>query len=132
MLKNSDPPPLRRWDTSGEQSRFNSRERQRTWTPLPLRGCSTDGLTWTNLGAGTRRAGGWELAVASSPLSGVIRARGCVTGGRNNGSGWFVETQLPYPNPPTITVSNVRLSDGLILTNGLAPASDTRFYRAIA
>ena len=63
---------------------------------------STDGFTWTGLGAGTRREGGWQLAVASSPPRGVIRARGCVTGGRNNGSGWFVESQLPFTNAPTI------------------------------
>ena len=64
---------------------------------------STDGLTWTSLGVGTRVVGGWELAVASCPLSGVIRARGCVTGGRNNGSGWFVESQLQFANAvPTI------------------------------
>jgi hypothetical protein len=60
---------------------------------------STDGLTWTNLGAGTRRAGGWQLAVASSPPSGVIRGRSYITGGIYNGSGWFVETQILYPNP---------------------------------
>jgi uncharacterized delta-60 repeat protein len=63
---------------------------------------STDGLIWTSLGAGTRRAGGWQLAVASSPSRGVIRARGGVTGGRNNGSGWFVESQLQFTNSPTI------------------------------
>jgi len=65
---------------------------------------STNGLTWTNLGAGTRRVGGWELAVASCPLNGgVIRARGCVTGGRANDSGWFVESQFQFTNAvPTI------------------------------
>jgi uncharacterized delta-60 repeat protein len=60
---------------------------------------STDGLTWTSLGAGTRRAGGWELAVACAPLGGVIRARGWATGGRNNDSSWFVESQLQFASP---------------------------------
>ena len=68
---------------------------------------STDGLTWSNLGAGTRRAGGWQLAVASSPSSGVIRSRGYVTGGFRNGSGWFVESQVQFTNGPMI-VENPR------------------------
>ena len=64
---------------------------------------STDGLTWTTLGAGTRRAGGWQLAVASAPVSGVIRARGYVAGGCVNGSAeWFLESQLQFTNAPTI------------------------------
>lgn len=64
----------------------------------------TDGLTWTSLGAGTRQAGGWQLADASLPSSGVIRGRGYLTGGLYNGSGWFTESQLPFTNAPAIVV----------------------------
>jgi uncharacterized delta-60 repeat protein len=67
---------------------------------------STSGLTWTNLGAGTRRTGGWQLAVAASPLSGVIRTRGYVAGGMYNGSGWFVENQLQFTNAVPTIVEN--------------------------
>ena len=64
---------------------------------------STDGRTWTNLGAGARITGGWQLAFASPPPDGVIRARGFVTGGRNNDSSWFVESQLQFTTAvPTI------------------------------
>jgi uncharacterized delta-60 repeat protein len=58
---------------------------------------STDGLTWTNLGAGTRIAGGWQRAVASAPNTGAIRGRGYITGG-----GWFVENQFQFTNAPTV------------------------------
>jgi uncharacterized delta-60 repeat protein len=83
---------------------------------------STDGLTWSNLGAGTRIAGGWQLAVASSPPSGIIRGRGYVTGGVYNGTGWFVETQVSYLNPPTIvedprSVTNISGTTAMFTVN---------------
>jgi uncharacterized delta-60 repeat protein len=53
---------------------------------------SGDGLTWTNLGGGTRIPGGWQLAGVSVPPGGTLRARGYVIGGQYNASGWFVET----------------------------------------
>ncbi|MCX6916761.1 MAG: hypothetical protein NT167_27580, partial [Verrucomicrobia bacterium] len=52
---------------------------------------SGDGLIWTNLGAGTRISGGWQLVGVSLPQGGTIRGRGYVTGGQYNASGWFVE-----------------------------------------
>jgi uncharacterized delta-60 repeat protein len=61
---------------------------------------STDDLTWINLGAGTRIAGGWQLGVASAPPRGVLRARGYVAGGYYNSSGWFVESQHQFTNAP--------------------------------
>lgn len=53
---------------------------------------STNGLTWTPLGQGSRIPGGWQLSGISLPSNGTIRARGCVTGGYLTASGWFVET----------------------------------------
>ncbi|MCX6917214.1 MAG: immunoglobulin domain-containing protein, partial [Verrucomicrobia bacterium] len=58
---------------------------------------SGDGLTWTNLGAGTRIPGGWQLAGVSLPPGGTIRARGHVTGGQYNASSWFVEAYIGAP-----------------------------------
>ncbi|MEI7938830.1 MAG: immunoglobulin domain-containing protein, partial [Verrucomicrobiota bacterium] len=58
--------------------------------------CS-DGLTWTNLGTGTPIPGGWQVAGVSLPPGGTIRARGQVTGGYHNASGWFVETYTGAP-----------------------------------
>jgi uncharacterized delta-60 repeat protein len=74
---------------------------------------STDGLIWTNLGAGARRTGGWQLAIASAPPSGVIRARGQVTGGFFNGSGWFVESQLQITNLIPTIVQNPQSATNL-------------------
>jgi len=67
---------------------------------------TTKGFTWSTLGAGTRRTGGWELAAASSPLSGVIRARGYVASSYYNASGWFVESQLQFTNTVPRIVEN--------------------------
>jgi uncharacterized delta-60 repeat protein len=52
---------------------------------------STNATSWSGLGAGTRIPGGWQLTGVSVPFGGTIRARGYVTGGRYNGSCWFVE-----------------------------------------
>jgi len=61
---------------------------------------STNGLTWSNLGAGSHIPGGWQLVSPALPPGGTIRARGHVTGGLANGSGWFVETMI---GPPAIS-----------------------------
>jgi hypothetical protein len=52
---------------------------------------STDGgATWTALGAGTRRSGGWQLTGQTLPNVGSIRARGRTGGGLySNSSGWM-------------------------------------------
>ena len=46
---------------------------------------STDGTAWSALGTGTRVAGGWQLSGVSTPANALIRARGVVTGGQDNG-----------------------------------------------
>ena len=56
---------------------------------------SSNAVTWTSLGAGSRVSGGWQLGGVSLPPGATIRARGYVTGGQYNGSGWFVESLLP-------------------------------------
>jgi uncharacterized delta-60 repeat protein len=54
---------------------------------------SADGMTWTNLGAGTRIPGGWSLNGISLPLAGTIRAQG-ENSGSLEGSAWWVESYL--------------------------------------
>lgn len=44
------------------------------------------GVTWTNLGAGTRVTGGWARTGITLPSSGILRAVGITRGGRYNGS----------------------------------------------
>jgi uncharacterized delta-60 repeat protein len=63
---------------------------------------SEDGLDWAYLGDGIRIEGGWKLTnfVARPNLS--IRARGFTSGGRLNGSCWFVESHYP-PTAPIIS-----------------------------
>ncbi len=65
---------------------------------------SADGANWTNLGAGSRIPGGWELTGASLPATGTLRARGFLTGGQYNGSTWFVEQRMDLGStePPRI------------------------------
>lgn len=55
---------------------------------------STDGVAWTQLGAGARIMGGWRLAGVSLPVGAYVRARGFTTGGRQNSCSWFVESSL--------------------------------------
>jgi len=59
---------------------------------------STNGTDWAGLGAGARIAGGWQLTSVSLPsANGTIRARGYVSGGQYDASGWFVETDYGMP-----------------------------------
>jgi uncharacterized delta-60 repeat protein len=57
----------------------------------------TDGRQWTPLGEGTRLPGGWQVTNAIVPPQATLRARGFVTGGHQNGSGWFLEDYLGLP-----------------------------------
>jgi hypothetical protein len=70
---------------------------------------STDGVVWTSLGEGNRipgvpagQAAGWQRANVVVPVDTTIRARGFVTGGSYNGSGWFVESVLTNTVPPVV------------------------------
>lgn len=55
---------------------------------------STNGVNWTSLGSGTRIAGGWQLTNVPSLTSGILRARGHLTGGYRNASAWFAESTI--------------------------------------
>jgi hypothetical protein len=70
---------------------------------------SPDGTAWTNLGAGIRIPGGWQLTRLALPTNPTFRARGYTVGGYQNASGWFVETVL---RPP------LAISDLLYSANG--------------
>lgn len=52
---------------------------------------TTNGAGWASLGAGTRVAGGWQLATATLPAHVTVRARGYTTGGGLSGSSWYCE-----------------------------------------
>jgi uncharacterized delta-60 repeat protein len=58
---------------------------------------STNGLTWTSLGTGTRIPGGWRRLGVSFPPHSILRAQGSVSGSHYNGSGWFVEAYYGMP-----------------------------------
>jgi uncharacterized delta-60 repeat protein len=67
---------------------------------------STNGVDWISLGTGTWVTNGWQLDGLSFPRRSMIRARGFVTGGINNGSGWFVQNIAPSAVPPVLTPAN--------------------------
>ena len=58
---------------------------------------STDGVTWTMLGAGQRSSGGWQLGGLSLGSYRNLRARGYVTGSQDNVSSWPVELVIGAP-----------------------------------
>jgi len=55
---------------------------------------TADGTNWTDLGDGSRVGGGWQLTHVRVATNAMIRTRGFVTGGRYNGSSWFVESDF--------------------------------------
>jgi uncharacterized delta-60 repeat protein len=82
---------------------------------------SSDGSTWTDLGAGTRVPNGWQWAGVALPPNATVRARGSVTSGFQNGSGGWVETLLS-PGP-ALHLTVVRDGPSLLLqwTGGKGP-----------
>jgi len=64
---------------------------------------STNGIDWIYVGEGSRIVDGWVKPNLTVTPGTSIRARGFVTGGRANGSSWFVESQYPTL-PPTLTM----------------------------
>jgi len=75
---------------------------------------STDGVSWTSLGAGLRIPGGWQLSGVSLATNHLVRARGYASGGFQNGSGWFTESLL-IPGA-SIRANLVRNGNSLLLT----------------
>ncbi len=91
---------------------------------------SGDGQQWIPLGEGTRTPGGWHWADAALPEDATIRARGFVTGGAFNSSGWFVEA-LMTNRPPAPRIAGVSLlGSGNVRFIGSGP-SDAG-YRVLA
>jgi uncharacterized delta-60 repeat protein len=88
---------------------------------------SVNGTDWVNLGTGTRISGGWRLTSAAVPTNAIIRARGYVSGGDNNGSGWFVESVLSAPRvisqPASRTNSPGSVAQFSVSAAGIAPLS---------
>ncbi len=62
---------------------------------------SPDGASWTNLGAGIRINGGWQLNGLALPTNSTFRARGYTVAGGS--SSWFVETVLR----PALVISGI-------------------------
>jgi len=58
---------------------------------------STNGGPLLTFGAGSRTTGGWQLTGLSLPTNVTVRARGFLAGGKQNGSGWLVETIFGSP-----------------------------------
>jgi hypothetical protein len=120
---------------------------------------STNGIDWTSLGDGIPASGGWQLTGITIPAYSAIRARGFVTGGRCNGSSWFVDTTRPgiqaagfhfgqfvaktigSPDQAVVVECSTNLADWILLatnTFGVGPLyfsdsdstnSPCRFYR---
>jgi len=63
---------------------------------------SLDGASWTNLGAGLRIPGGWQLTGLALPGNATLRARGWTV---VNNSGWFLETAVGPPALETQPIS---------------------------
>jgi uncharacterized delta-60 repeat protein len=82
---------------------------------------STDGMTWTQLGVGTRISGGWELTGLSLPASGTIRAQAHTSGGNLNGSSALIEQQAAFSGlPPVFPEIAVEQPPGTDLIDGTA------------
>jgi hypothetical protein len=69
---------------------------------------STNGVTYTALGPGTRITGGWQLSGLALPLEQniFVRARGYYATGQYNGSGSVIESvRNAYLTPPPVITS---------------------------
>lgn len=58
---------------------------------------SADGNQWTELGAGVRVVGGWELTGITPPVGGALRATGRVSGGRDGMATWMISSYSGAP-----------------------------------
>jgi len=86
-----------------------------------------NGTNWTTLGAGLRIAGGWQLSGAALPPNASVRARGYVSGGRNNGSSWFVETVM---GPAAVSSRSVTFTNGQCSFYVSGPAGQVVVFQA--
>ncbi|MCY2924809.1 MAG: hypothetical protein NT031_05120, partial [Planctomycetota bacterium] len=58
---------------------------------------STNGENWINLGDAVHASTGWQLGGLALPSNATIHARGFITSGRQNGSGWVTEASVGAP-----------------------------------
>lgn len=72
---------------------------------------STHGTDWITLGEGHPIIGGWQFTGAVVPAGATLKARGYVSGGRNNNSTWFVESIL-RSSPLVVNHKNLAFSRG--------------------
>ena len=75
------------------------------------------GFSWASFGSGVRGRTDWIWEGVGIPPAATVRARGWVSGGRANASGWFIEALagLPYCNEPWRTIST-RVGPQIVLT----------------
>ena len=76
-----------------------------------------NGAGWTNLGAGTRIAGGWQLDGLSLPANATVRAQGFAVGGDDNCSSYIVEEGF---GPPVLSIAPVSRTNFLGTTASLS------------
>lgn len=66
-----------------------------------------DGVNYLRLGNGQHSGNYWKSANMSVPVTATIRVRGFETGGQNNCSSWYLETNIPaISQSPPIILSN--------------------------
>jgi uncharacterized delta-60 repeat protein len=67
-----------------------------------------DGINFTGFGNGQYVGNYWKSPAIAAPATASIRIRGFETGGQNNGSSWYFETNIPAisQSPPVILSSS--------------------------
>ena len=86
---------------------------------------TTDGTSWTALGAGQRISGGWQLSGLTLPANATIRARGFTTSvGVQCSSSWFVETPggAPLLSPQPVNCTNDAATTATFSVTGVGAA----------
>lgn len=88
---------------------------------------SPDGASWTNLGAGIRITGGWQLTGLALATNTTFLARGYAVGGWGNNSGWFVESSIGpvaiNTEPTSLTNTAGTIAAFRVHAGGSAPLS---------
>lgn len=92
---------------------------------------STNGTDWATLGDGSRNPGGtgWQKAGVTLPAESLLRARGYVTGGQYNASGWFVETYSRKPGFLSQPVSRTNEAGSLATFSVVAEGTEHLCYQ---
>jgi uncharacterized delta-60 repeat protein len=76
-----------------------------------------NGSGWTNLGAGTRIAGGWQLGGLALPTNATVRAQGFAISGDDNCSSYIVEEGF---GPPVVSIAPVNRTNFVGTTASLS------------